>query len=79
MIAMEIDSDSKGGGGASRGSISRNYAEDRTAFSRSFFGHCFRPALGGDGLPFQRIGGACAEFAHGGIRRRHYHAPSREV
>src|SRR5437667_675083 len=54
LLVMAIDSDMKAGG-VSRGSVSRNYERYRDAFACPVFGHLFRLALRGHGLPVRRI------------------------
>jgi hypothetical protein len=63
-LAMTIGSDMNSSCGGSRGSIRRNYegvGENLTVYS--YFERLFRPALRGDGLPFQWVGGERAGFA----------------
>jgi hypothetical protein len=62
LLAMAIDS-ATNKSGASRGSISRNCENAWSHSVYSAFERFFRPALRGDGLPFQRHGGECAGFA----------------
>jgi hypothetical protein len=59
---MKIHPDSNERGESRGPPISRNCAEDRDAFSRPIFGHCFCPPLGGNDLPFRRVGGKRAGF-----------------
>jgi hypothetical protein len=54
LVAMAVDSDTSKGG-ASRGSISRNYENDRNPSVYSYFERLFRPTLRGGGLPFRRL------------------------
>ena len=59
---MTIDADTNQGD-ASRAAVSRTYENDRNPSVYLYFEQLFRPALRGDGLPFQRVGGECAGFA----------------
>jgi hypothetical protein len=62
LLAMTIDSDTNEGRRIA-GSISRSYGVGENPSVYSYFERLFRPALRGDGLPFQRVGGECASFA----------------
>src|SRR5439155_24738320 len=62
LLAMAINSNMNAGG-ASRGSISRNYERYRDAFACPVFGRLFRLALRGDGLLFQRVRGECSVYS----------------
>jgi hypothetical protein len=63
LLAMTINFDTNSGG-ASRGSIRCNYervGENPSVYP--YFERLFHPALGGDCLLFQRVGGKCAGLA----------------
>ena len=60
LLYLKSYPDTNGRGESGGSPISHNYAQNRDAFRCPVFGHCFCPALGGDSLPFRRLGGECA-------------------
>src|SRR5437870_5984750 len=62
FLAMAINSNMNAGG-ASRGSISRNYESCRDASAYAHFERLFRSALRGHGLSFRRDSGECSVYS----------------